>query len=174
MQDGVSGLAAPQHCASLRAPDPPFPAMSDGGGRPSPLGLVGGLGEARRGHWVGGCETRGGGPWGVTGPACTASSSRRFTEALVTIRNRHNDVVPTMAQGVLEYKDTYGDDPVSNQNIQYFLDRFYLSRISIRMLINQHSECPRGRSPHGRSPSLSSPHVQPPLPTPVSSPFQQS
>uniref|UniRef100_A0A8C9IJV7 Protein-serine/threonine kinase n=1 Tax=Piliocolobus tephrosceles TaxID=591936 RepID=A0A8C9IJV7_9PRIM len=62
-----------------------------------------------------------------------------FTDALVTIRNRHNDVVPTMAQGVLEYKDTYGDDPVSNQNIQYFLDRFYLSRISIRMLINQHT-----------------------------------
>lgn len=50
-------------------------------------------------------------------------------------------MVPTMAQGVLEYKDTYGDDPVSNQNIQYFLDRFYLSRISIRMLINQHSGC---------------------------------
>ena len=66
----------------------------------------------------------------------------RFTNALVTIRNRHNDVVPTMAQGVIEYKDAYGDDPVSNQNIQYFLDRFYLSRISIRMLINQHSECP--------------------------------
>lgn len=52
-----------------------------------------------------------------------------------------------MAQGVLEYKDTYGDDPVSNQNIQYFLDRFYLSRISIRMLINQHSEQAQGRSP---------------------------
>ncbi|EDL15965.1 pyruvate dehydrogenase kinase, isoenzyme 2, isoform CRA_c [Mus musculus] len=71
----------------------------------------------------------------------------QFTDALVTIRNRHNDVVPTMAQGVLEYKDTYGDDPVSNQNIQYFLDRFYLSRISIRMLINQHTmlsrPCPR-------------------------------
>ncbi|NXO21335.1 PDK2 kinase, partial [Cisticola juncidis] len=62
----------------------------------------------------------------------------QFTNALVTIRNRHNDVVPTMAQGVIEYKETYGDDPVSNQNIQYFLDRFYLSRISIRMLINQH------------------------------------
>ncbi|NWQ99844.1 PDK2 kinase, partial [Paradoxornis webbianus] len=42
----------------------------------------------------------------------------RFTNALVTIRNRHNDVVPTMAQGVIEYKETYGDDPVSNQNIQ--------------------------------------------------------
>lgn len=70
----------------------------------------------------------------------TAAVPCRFTDALITIRNRHNDVVPTMAQGVLEYKDTYGDDPVSNQNIQYFLDRFYLSRISIRMLINQHSE----------------------------------
>ncbi|NXH36209.1 PDK2 kinase, partial [Myiagra hebetior] len=66
----------------------------------------------------------------------------QFTNALVTIRNRHNDVVPTMAQGVIEYKETYGDDPVSNQNIQYFLDRFYLSRISIRMLINQHRVCP--------------------------------
>ncbi|XP_066487408.1 pyruvate dehydrogenase kinase, isozyme 2 isoform X1 [Tiliqua scincoides] len=63
----------------------------------------------------------------------------KFTNALVTIRNRHNDVVPTMAQGVIEYKEAYGDDPVSNQNIQYFLDRFYLSRISIRMLINQHT-----------------------------------
>ncbi|XP_025059550.1 pyruvate dehydrogenase kinase, isozyme 2 isoform X1 [Alligator sinensis] len=62
-----------------------------------------------------------------------------FADALITIRNRHNDVVPTMAQGVIEYKEAYGDDPVSNQNIQYFLDRFYLSRISIRMLINQHT-----------------------------------
>lgn len=81
---------------------------------------------------------------------------RRFTDALVTIRNRHNDVVPTMAQGVLEYKDTYGDDPVSNQNIQYFLDRFYLSRISIRMLINQHSErrLPAGKAGVGGSPRL--------------------
>lgn len=54
-----------------------------------------------------------------------------------------------MAQGVIEYKETYGDDPVSNQNIQYFLDRFYLSRISIRMLINQHSEGAGGAWPGG-------------------------
>uniref|UniRef100_A0A672M7B4 Protein-serine/threonine kinase n=1 Tax=Sinocyclocheilus grahami TaxID=75366 RepID=A0A672M7B4_SINGR len=52
---------------------------------------------------------------------------------------QHNDVVPTMAQGVIEYKEVFGQDPVTNQNIQYFLDRFYLSRISIRMLINQHT-----------------------------------
>ncbi|CAL8380177.1 unnamed protein product [Gadus morhua 'NCC'] len=62
-----------------------------------------------------------------------------FADALVMIRNRHNNVVPTMAQGVLEYKETFSQDPVTNQNIQYFLDRFYMSRISIRMLINQHS-----------------------------------
>uniref|UniRef100_A0A8D3ARW8 Protein-serine/threonine kinase n=1 Tax=Scophthalmus maximus TaxID=52904 RepID=A0A8D3ARW8_SCOMX len=62
-----------------------------------------------------------------------------FTQTLVHIRNRHNNVVPTMAQGVVEYKDAFGVDPVTNQNVQYFLDRFYMSRISIRMLINQHT-----------------------------------
>lgn len=62
-----------------------------------------------------------------------------FTEALVNIRNRHNSVIPTMAQGVIEYKESFGVDPVTNQNVQYFLDRFYMSRISIRMLINQHT-----------------------------------
>lgn len=59
---------------------------------------------------------------------------------MIKIRNRHNDVVPTMAQGVVEYKETYGTDPITSQNMQYFLDRFYMSRISIRMLLNQHSE----------------------------------
>lgn len=63
-----------------------------------------------------------------------------FTQTLVNIRNRHNNVVPTMAQGVLEYKEAFGVDPVTNQNVQYFLDRFYMSRISIRMLMNQHSQ----------------------------------
>lgn len=73
-------------------------------------------------------------------------------------------MVPTMAQGVLEYKEAYGDDPVSNQNIQYFLDRFYLSRISIRMLINQHSERAGGRRHHGsHCSSCSQNAVMPPL-----------
>ncbi|XP_034049453.1 pyruvate dehydrogenase (acetyl-transferring) kinase isozyme 2, mitochondrial [Thalassophryne amazonica] len=62
-----------------------------------------------------------------------------FVDALVTIRNRHNDVVPTMAQGIIEYKEAFSQDSVTNQNIQYFLNRFYMSRISIRMLINQHT-----------------------------------
>lgn len=62
-----------------------------------------------------------------------------FTDALVAVRNRHNNVVPTMAQGVVEYKEMYGVDPITNQNVQYFLDRFYMSRISTRMLMNQHT-----------------------------------
>uniref|UniRef100_A0A667WHF5 Protein-serine/threonine kinase n=1 Tax=Myripristis murdjan TaxID=586833 RepID=A0A667WHF5_9TELE len=64
-----------------------------------------------------------------------------FVEVLEGIRNRHNDVVPTMAQGVIEFKDAFRrpDDAATDHNIQYFLDRFYTSRISIRMLINQHT-----------------------------------
>ncbi|XP_071388014.1 pyruvate dehydrogenase (acetyl-transferring) kinase isozyme 1, mitochondrial isoform X3 [Centroberyx affinis] len=62
-----------------------------------------------------------------------------FTDAVIKIRNRHNDVIPTMAQGVVEYKEAYGTDPIVSQNVQYFLDRFYMSRISIRMLLNQHT-----------------------------------
>nr|XP_045003316.1 pyruvate dehydrogenase (acetyl-transferring) kinase isozyme 1, mitochondrial isoform X1 [Jaculus jaculus] len=62
-----------------------------------------------------------------------------FTDTVIRIRNRHNDVIPTMAQGVVEYKESFGVDPVTSQNVQYFLDRFYMSRISIRMLLNQHS-----------------------------------
>ncbi|KAK1166136.1 pyruvate dehydrogenase (acetyl-transferring) kinase isozyme 1, mitochondrial isoform X1 [Acipenser oxyrinchus oxyrinchus] len=62
-----------------------------------------------------------------------------FTDAVIKIRNRHNDVIPTMAQGVVEYKECYGTDQVSSQNVQYFLNRFYMSRISIRMLLNQHT-----------------------------------
>ncbi|XP_050835560.1 pyruvate dehydrogenase kinase, isozyme 3 isoform X2 [Serinus canaria] len=62
-----------------------------------------------------------------------------FLDVLIKVRNRHNDVVPTMAQGVIEYKEKYGFDPFVSSNIQYFLDRFYTNRISFRMLINQHN-----------------------------------
>ncbi|CAI9180268.1 unnamed protein product [Rangifer tarandus platyrhynchus] len=62
-----------------------------------------------------------------------------FLQVLIKIRNRHNDVVPTMAQGVIEYKEKFGFDPFISSNIQYFLDRFYTNRISFRMLINQHT-----------------------------------
>lgn len=51
-----------------------------------------------------------------------------------------------MAQGIIEYKDGCTVDPVTNQNLQYFLDRFYMNRISTRMLMNQHSKLAH----HGR------------------------
>ena len=91
----------------------------------------------------------------------------RFVEVLETIRNRHNEVVPTMAQGVIEYKDAFGQqDPVTDHNIQYFLHRFYTSPISIPMLLNQHSkpslqQQPRGpqSSNYASSPTIPSPSV---------------
>ena len=43
-------------------------------------------------------------------------------------------------QGILELKQAHGIEHSTENRIQYFLDRFYMSRISIRMLINQHSE----------------------------------
>jgi len=63
----------------------------------------------------------------------------KFCEALVKIRNRHMNVVQTMAQGVIELKESHDVDLQIENSVQYFLDRFYMSRISIRMLINQHT-----------------------------------
>jgi pyruvate dehydrogenase kinase 2/3/4 len=64
----------------------------------------------------------------------------RFCNSLINIRDRHSDVVQTMAHGILELKESQnGVDSQMENSIQYFLDRFYMSRISIRMLINQHS-----------------------------------
>lgn len=64
---------------------------------------------------------------------------KRFCDTLLKIRNRHSHVVPTMAQGVIELKETHEVHAKMEHSIQYFLHRFYMSRISIRMLINQHA-----------------------------------
>ncbi len=40
----------------------------------------------------------------------------------------------------MEMKERYGSDTSSDYQLQYFLDRFYMMRISIRMLINQHGK----------------------------------
>nr|CAG4644864.1 EOG090X07QN [Leptodora kindtii] len=64
---------------------------------------------------------------------------RKFSETLVKIRNRHADVVPTIAKGVIELRESHKVDQTSEHRIHYFLDRFYMSRIGIRMLINQHT-----------------------------------
>jgi pyruvate dehydrogenase kinase 2/3/4 len=44
-----------------------------------------------------------------------------------------------MAKGVIELRESHQVDQTIEHRIHYFLDRFYMSRIGIRMLINQHS-----------------------------------
>ncbi|KAI0147841.1 mitochondrial branched-chain alpha-ketoacid dehydrogenase kinase-domain-containing protein [Xylariaceae sp. FL1272] len=61
----------------------------------------------------------------------------KFAQCLHTIKRRHDGVVTTMAQGILEYKRKRQRMQIDH-NIQAFLDRFYMSRIGIRMLIGQH------------------------------------
>ncbi|TQN72514.1 [Pyruvate dehydrogenase (acetyl-transferring)] kinase [Colletotrichum shisoi] len=70
-------------------------------------------------------------------PAELRLYNERFAKALHGIKRRHDGVVTTMAQGILEYKRKRQRMQIDN-NIQSFLDRFYMSRIGIRMLIGQH------------------------------------
>ncbi|PWZ03433.1 alpha-ketoacid dehydrogenase kinase, partial [Testicularia cyperi] len=60
-----------------------------------------------------------------------------FTKAIEKIKKRHDGVVTTIAQGVLEYKRSRKANTIQ-ADVQSFLDRFYLSRIGIRILIGQH------------------------------------
>ncbi|ESN92586.1 hypothetical protein HELRODRAFT_69342 [Helobdella robusta] len=65
---------------------------------------------------------------------------QKFLESLNNIRNRHLTVFEKMAAGMVEMKDYLHVEDLSNldERIHYFLDRFYLSRISIRLIIHQH------------------------------------
>jgi len=63
--------------------------------------------------------------------------NNRFSGTLDKIKRRHDGVVTTIAQGILEYKRKRQRMQIDH-NIQAFLDRFYMSRIGIRMLIGQH------------------------------------
>lgn len=63
--------------------------------------------------------------------------NERFAATLHRIKRRHDGVVTTVAQGILEYKRKRQRMQIDH-NIQAFLDRFYMSRIGIRMLIGQH------------------------------------
>lgn len=60
-----------------------------------------------------------------------------FTQMIKMIKVRHNNVVPMMALGVQQLKkDLHRKVDYNNlDEIHQFLDRFYMSRIGIRMLI---------------------------------------
>jgi len=67
----------------------------------------------------------------------------RFDEALVNIRSRHADLVSTVAEAVMEAKFEQeemnrGADSGIEGVLTNFLDRLYMTRISVRMLYNQH------------------------------------
>ncbi|XP_058083520.1 pyruvate dehydrogenase (acetyl-transferring) kinase, mitochondrial-like isoform X2 [Magnolia sinica] len=60
-----------------------------------------------------------------------------FTQMIKIIRVRHKNVVPTMALGIQQLKKDLNPEK-EPEEIHQFLDRFYMSRIGIRMLIGQH------------------------------------
>ncbi|RWW51342.1 hypothetical protein BHE74_00042322 [Ensete ventricosum] len=67
------------------------------------------------------------------------SDELAFTQMIKMIKVRHNNVVPAMALGVQQLKRDMNRKvvPEELEEIHQFLDRFYLSRIGIRMLIGQ-------------------------------------
>lgn len=65
------------------------------------------------------------------------SEEAEFSDLLGTIRKRHDAVVRLIAKGVLELK-THCGKSASDLEIRSFLDRFYMSRIGIRVLISHH------------------------------------
>lgn len=65
------------------------------------------------------------------------SDEKEFTKIIKAIKVRHDNVVPTMALGVLQLKRIMNANTAieDHTEIHEFLDRFFLSRIGIRMLI---------------------------------------
>ncbi|KAJ3214651.1 hypothetical protein HDU67_001411 [Dinochytrium kinnereticum] len=77
--------------------------------------------------------------------------NRKFVECIEKIKKRHDPVATTIAKGIQELKEHWVRTNSPNikapngemvqllpVDIQSFLDRFYMSRIGIRMLIGQH------------------------------------
>ena len=73
----------------------------------------------------------------------TDSDLVRFDETLVNIRSRHADLVSTVAEAVMEAKFEHEEMSLRSDTgiegvLTNFLDRLYMTRISVRMLYNQH------------------------------------
>lgn len=67
----------------------------------------------------------------------TRTREQEFSTLLENIRHRHDDVVMLIAKGVLELKEDCGRGG-GDLEIRSFLDRFYMSRIGIRVLMSHH------------------------------------
>uniref|UniRef100_A0A7N0UVK1 Protein-serine/threonine kinase n=1 Tax=Kalanchoe fedtschenkoi TaxID=63787 RepID=A0A7N0UVK1_KALFE len=68
------------------------------------------------------------------------NDEKEFTKMIKMVKVRHNNVVPMMALGVQQLKKELGRKTSYEDlyEVHEFLDRFYMSRIGIRMLIGQH------------------------------------
>lgn len=80
-------------------------------------------------------------PFETKEPSTTSLSEG--VERLKEAKERHSNVVPTMAAACIAMRKKYGLNLEENecaltQTVQYCLDRLYLSRISLNMLTNQH------------------------------------
>merc|ERR1719357_2146065 len=69
----------------------------------------------------------------------------QFSEAINIIRRRHLDTVPQMAMAVVKLNQKGDISEGVSDTIQYFLDRLYINRISIHMLIS-HFNALQGQS----------------------------
>ncbi|VBB30385.1 unnamed protein product [Acanthocheilonema viteae] len=61
-----------------------------------------------------------------------------FNEKLEKVILRHENTIEEMAEGITQLRQKYGMNIMSNNKIQYSLDRFYFNTISIRILEHQH------------------------------------
>jgi len=77
------------------------------------------------------------------GTVPSSSELERFDETLMEVRKRHANIVPDMAEAVMSMKFEMEEQNIEvdagvELAVEYFLDRLYMSKISLRMLLNQH------------------------------------
>lgn len=75
-------------------------------------------------------------PKDIVYPPEVQNYNKDVTKTLTKIKRRHDATVTTIARGVQSWKRKKNFTYVDN-SVNQFLDRFYLSRIGIRMLIGQ-------------------------------------
>lgn len=81
----------------------------------------------------------------------TRKDTGNFQFLLENVLTKHNDVVPTMARGIMELKKTMPQDQSIIDTcpfLQDFLDRFFMARIGLRVIISHFTSlCEKNRSP---------------------------
>ncbi|KAI3629496.1 hypothetical protein MIR68_012511 [Amoeboaphelidium protococcarum] len=77
-------------------------------------------------------------------PSNVDTFNSNFTQVIEGIKRRHDPVVQSVATGILELKN-FNRSLIMDSAVQSFLDRFYMSRIGIRMLIGQHIALNKGQ-----------------------------